>query len=182
MREEDFYFSAGRTLLRRPDIGAARQRSPAGFGCGRAAVPRRWRKRQFRPTVRLWFEGCAAAQPYRVWLRQGGGAPPLAERQLRPTVRLWFEGCAAAQPCRVWLWQGGGAPPLAEQQLRPTVRLWFEGCAAAQPYRVWLWQGGGAPPLAERPLTFHFSATRQLRPTPAKRMGAIKKPRIAPGL
>src|ERR1035441_5577762 len=44
-----------------------------------------------------------------------------------------------------------------------------------------LWQGGGAPPPAERPLTFHFSATRQLRPTvaaaPLSRLYAMKLPR-----
>src|SRR5208283_3739081 len=93
-----------------PGLVAVGRRCPAAGGAA-------------APPYRSWFGLKAARQrkPYRVWLRQGGGAPPLAERQLRPTVRLWFEGCAAAQPCRVWLWQGGGAPAA--------------GGAAAPPYR-----------------------------------------------
>src|SRR5208282_4515274 len=88
---------------------------------GRAAVPRRWRSGSSALPFVFGLKAAQQRKPCRVWLRQGGGAPPLAERERSPTVRLWFEGCAAAQPCRVWLRQGGGAPPLAERQRSPTV-------------------------------------------------------------
>src|SRR5208282_1390154 len=135
-------------------LKAARQRSPAEFGCGRAAVPRRWRSGSAALPFLVWFEGCAAAQAL-PGLVAAGRRCPAAGGAAAPPYRSWFGlkaarqrspagfGCGRAAvprrwrkrqrtPYQVWLRQGGGAPPLAERQLRPTVRLWFEGCAAAQ--------------------------------------------------
>jgi len=49
-------------------LKAARQRSPAGFGCGRAAVPPPLAERQLRPTGIGFY-----------W--QGDGAPPYPDEK-----------------------------------------------------------------------------------------------------